>query len=71
MAKAKKPLDPAHVIRQRMEARGVTKYRLAELTGIPRQTIGPFIEGQRNITSEYFVRILDALDLAITPKEDR
>lgn len=66
-----RPQNLDKIVADRMEAKGISAYRLAQLSGVTRQTVGNFVSGERAITSEKLMKILAALDLIITPAEGK
>jgi plasmid maintenance system antidote protein VapI len=61
----------AKIVRERMQAKGVTPYRLAQLTGMTRQTVGNFVNAGKPITSTRLALILAELDLIVVPVEGK
>jgi transcriptional regulator with XRE-family HTH domain len=59
----------AKIVRERMEAKGLTMYALAKEAGITRQTVGNFLTTGRAITSDKLAAIFAVLDLIVVPKE--
>lgn len=53
-------------LKQELDERGMTIYRLAELTGIPRTQIYALKKGrQKTFSWDYMIRIADALDVSL------
>lgn len=50
--------------------RGWSVYRLANEAGMNQQTVARFINGERDITQDRLAKLLDALDINVSPKPD-
>lgn len=59
------------MILPRMQEKGISQYELAKRTGIANSTVTRWFNGQLDISSEKFIKILTALELNIhiVPKE--
>lgn len=59
-------------IEDRMEEKGVTRYRLAQLTKVNRSTIGRWLDGETSISFNNYLKILGALEVRpyLVPAED-
>lgn len=56
------------IVKEQMEARGVTMYMIAKATGVSNQTIGNFVRRGRPIQSDKLEKILAVLGLEIREK---
>lgn len=54
-------IDLPTLIAERMDALGVTKYRLAQMSGVSQTTIGKFLAGTRRMNHEDVSAVIDAL----------
>ena len=63
-----KPPDLKKIVTDRMEELGYSKYRVAQLSGVPRQTLGTWLAGETSITADRLAAVLAALDLEVTPR---
>ena len=64
------PFIPTHqgeVIKDELEARGITQRQLAEVTGISYSVINEVLNGKRPVTIEYALLIGKALDVDSMP----
>ena len=57
------PTHPGEVIKDEIEARGITQRQLSEVTGIAYSVVNEVLNGKRPITVEYALLIAKALDL--------
>ena len=60
------------VVENRMAEKGITRYRLAQLTEINRSTIGRWLDGETSISVNNYLKILGALEIRpyLIPAED-
>lgn len=58
------------LIRQRMKAKGMTKYKLAATAGVPRSTVYRYLQGETDILGGTIFRLLSVLGLAVVEKEN-
>lgn len=69
-------IEPEKMIRKyienRMAEKGMTRYRLQQLTGLNRTTIARWLDGETSITMGNFLKILGALEIRLyfVPEED-
>lgn len=52
-----------------LKSRGISKNALAEATGVRREQISTWINGQRPLRVDYLVKILDELGLEIVERK--
>src|SRR5436853_26980 len=66
MAKRKiKPVHPGRILREEfMEPAGVSRYRLAQATGLSQVQVGNIIRGKRSISAETALRLERALGMS-------
>ncbi len=57
------PTHPGEVIKDEIEARGITQRQLSEVTGIAYSVVNEVLNGKRPVTIEYALLIAKALDL--------
>lgn len=59
-------------IGEHMDELGITRYRLQQLTGINRSTIGRWLDGETSISVNNYLKILGALEIRpyLIPAED-
>ncbi len=57
------PTHPGEVIKDEIEARGITQRQLSEVTGIAYSVVNEVLNGKRPVTVEYALLISKALDL--------
>lgn len=57
------PTHPGEVIKDEIEARGITQRQLSEVTGIAYSVVNEVLNGKRPVTVEYALLIAKALDL--------
>lgn len=59
-------------VEDRMAERGITRYRLQNLTGLNRTTIARWLDGETSITMGNYLKILGALEISpyFVPAED-
>lgn len=50
-------------IEDRMAEKGITRYRLQNLTGLNRTTIARWLDGETSITMGNFLKVLGALEI--------
>lgn len=65
---SKRPINFQALVSNRMRQRGLTAYRLQEMTGLRQQTILNFLNGTA-IGCNHLATLLDALDFSIVPTE--
>ena len=60
------------LVEDRMEEKGITRYRLQQLTGLNRTTIGRWLDGETSISFNNYLKILGALEIRpyLIPAED-
>lgn len=59
-------------VRQLIESCGLTRYRIAQQTGIAESTLSRFVAGQRTLSSDALDKLGELLDLEVVmhgPKE--
>lgn len=56
-------IHPGEIIRDELEARGITQKQLALETGIPASVLNAVINGKRAVTTEYALLLEAALDI--------
>ena len=61
------PTHPGEVIKDELEARGITQRQLADVTGISYSVINEVLNGKRPVTIEYALLIGKALDVDSMP----
>ena len=59
-------------IEDRMEEKGITRYRLQQLTDLNRTTIARWLDGETSISFNNYLKILGALEIRpyLIPAED-
>lgn len=57
------PTCPGEVIKDELEARGITQRQLADVTGISYSVVNEVLNGKRPVTIEYALLIGKALDI--------
>ena len=57
-------LSPASLVAAILAARGISKYRLAEACGVPRQTINGILRGEHRLTAAMALLIAKALRIS-------
>ena len=57
------PTHPGEVIKDEIEARGITQRQLSEVTGIAYSVVNEVLNGKRPVAIEYALLIAKALDL--------
>lgn len=55
-------------IQKALKRQKMTPYRLAKISGLPRQTIYNFLNHKKSITDKNADKICEALDLDLLPK---
>ena len=60
-------------IENRMEEKGITRYRLQNLTGLNRTTIARWLDGETSISLGNFLKVVGALGLSLQfrPENER
>ena len=56
-------IHPGEIIKDELEARGISQKKLAQETGIPASVLNAVINGKRAITTEYAILFEAALDI--------
>ncbi|MDE6076901.1 MAG: HigA family addiction module antidote protein [Muribaculaceae bacterium] len=56
-------IHPGEIIKDELEARGITQKQLADETGIPISVLNAVLEGKRDVTTEYALLFEAALDI--------
>ena len=56
-------IRPGEIIKDELEAIGITQKQLAQETGIPASVLNAVINGKRSITTEYALLFKAALDI--------
>ena len=56
-------IHPGEIIKDELEARGITQKQLADETGIPISVLNAVLEGKREVTTEYALLFEAALDI--------
>ena len=56
-------IHPGEIIKDELEARGITQKQLAQEIGIPASVLNAVINGKRAITTEYALLLEAALDI--------
>jgi plasmid maintenance system antidote protein VapI len=71
MAKPKppRPQNLLDIVKARMEERDLTAYKLAQLSGLSRATVGNYVYLRKQLTSNKLLKLLAALDLLVVPAE--
>ena len=64
-------MDVRQIILNRMEQRGITQAKLAELAGMTQPRVNAYLRGHRDVYATTLARILTALDLDIRPTRRR
>ncbi|MBO4655625.1 MAG: HigA family addiction module antidote protein [Bacteroidales bacterium] len=57
------PTHPGEIIKDEIEARGITQRQLSEVTGIAYSVVNEVLNAKRPVTVEYALLIAKALDL--------
>lgn len=59
------------IIKAEGHRRGLSGYRIAQLSGVPMRTVQAYLAGDCDLSGERLAKIADALGLELRPKRPR